>query len=64
MPVVLFYVLPWKIWPVDSQGMPDRVGGWDKGMSGGIEGWRRKYAQSVEDEGVGEGTTARGLLQS
>lgn len=45
--------------------MPAGVGGWDKGMSGGKEGWRRKYAQSAEDEGMRGGhTTAGGLLQS
>lgn len=45
--------------------LPAGVGGRDKGMSGGKEGWRRKYAQSAGDEGMrGGDTTAGGLLQT
>lgn len=46
----LAYLLPCSKWPVDSQGMPGGVGGWDKAMScwgGSLKGkiheipWRR-----------------------
>lgn len=28
----LAYLLPWQVWPVAFQGMPDGIGDWDKAM--------------------------------
>lgn len=37
----LAFLLPWSEWPVNSQGVPARVGGGDKAMDVGKEIWRR-----------------------